>query len=140
MKPADKIQEIRNSEESVRRRWFWVLSLFFSLVVIIIWGFYIQMVLPKTKNAEEVKPTAEIEKNNTGEGFFGVLGRGLKEIGKQAETGWQVIGGRASSYFSELQKVLEKKRSVDLQPETDLEFAPAQLEEIPATKLPSGTQ
>lgn len=124
----------------MRRRWFWGLSLFFGLIVIIVWGFYIQTVLPKTKNAEEIKPTLEIEKSETGEGFFGILGRGLEEIGKQAETGWQTIGGRASSYFSEFQKLIEKKRSVDLQPETDLEFAPVPVEEIPTAELPSGTQ
>lgn len=141
MKPAEKIQTIINSEEAVRRKWFWGLSSVLSAAAIIIWLAYLQAALPRTKNAAEIKPAEKIENTeNDTVGFFETLSRGISKIGEQAETGWQSIGGRASGYFSDFQELIKKERSVDFQPENDLEFAPVHVEEIPATPLPAATQ
>ena len=136
MKTLEKLREIQKSEEGVRRRWFWGLLSFFGLVAIFIWSVYIQSVLPKTKNATEVEISPKTQEIPVGEGFFSVFGKGLQAIGKQAETGWQIIGGKTSSYFSEFQNLIQKERSVDFQPENDLEFSPVPVEEIPAAELP----
>ncbi len=136
MKTLAKLREIQQGEENIRRRWFWGLLFFFGLISVFIWGIYIQSALPKTKNAAEVEISPKISEISEGEGFFSVLGKGLQAIGKQAETGWQTLGGKTSSYFSELQNLIQKERSVDFQPESDLEFAPVPVEEIPAAALP----
>lgn len=139
MKTAEKIQNIRDSEEAVRRRWFWGLSALFGIIAVGIWAAYMQSVLPKTKNATDTEPAKKTAETESA-GFFSILGRGISEIGKQAETGWQNLGGRASGYFSDFQKLINTERSVDFQPENDLEFAPVPVEEIPAADLPATTQ
>jgi hypothetical protein len=138
MKTSERVQQIINSEEHVRRRWFWGLSFGFGIIMLVVWIAYIQVALPKTKNALALEKTIEEPKEiSEGEGFFSVLGKGIGEISKQAETGWQTIGGKSNLYFSEIKNLIEKKNSVDLKPETDLKFAPATIEEIPPAELPN---
>ncbi len=140
MKTSERVQQIINSEEHVRRRWFWGLSFGFGIIMLVVWVAYIQVALPKTKNALALEKTIEEPKEiSEGEGFFSVLGKGIGEISKQAETGWQTIGGKSSLYFSEIKNLIEKENSVDLKPETDLKFAPATIEEIPPAELPNAS-
>jgi hypothetical protein len=141
MKTSERVQQIINSEEHVRRRWFWGLSFGFGVIMILIWAAYIQVALPKTKNALAVEQKTEITPQvESGEGFFSVLGRGFGEISKKAEDSWRVIGGKSSLYFSEIKNLVEKERNVDLKPETDLKFAPAVIEGIPPAELPNSTK
>jgi hypothetical protein len=138
MKTSERVQQIINAEEHVRRRWFWGLSFGFGIIMVLIWVAYIQVALPKTRNALALEQkTEEIQKISEGEGFFSVLSRGVGEISKKAEAGWQTIGGKSNLYFSEIKNLIEKKNSVDLKPETDLKFAPATIEEIPPAELPN---
>lgn len=140
MKTSERVQQIINGKEHVRRRWFWGLSFGFGIIMILIWVAYMQVALPKTKNALAVEQKVEtIQQVESGEGFFSVLGRGFGEIFKKAEDGWKVIGGKSSLYFSEIKNLVEKERSVDLKPETDLKFAPAVIENIPPAELPNTT-
>jgi len=140
MKTSERVQQIINSEEQVRRRWFWGLSTGSGIIMVLVWAAYMQVALPKTKNALALEQKTEVvQEVEKGEGFFSVLGKGFGEIFKKAEVGWQTIGGKSSLYFSEIKNLVEKERSVDLKPETDLKFAPATVEEIPPAELPNAS-
>jgi len=121
------IRKIRRSEETVKRRWVYVISGGLSLVVLFLWVGYLNIALPRLSlppdvAAAEAAPAKSTEES---ESFFSVLGTGFRNITGNLKTGASSIGKTFSETFDRAKQSFGGKK-------TDVEIAPSGEQTAPA--------
>lgn len=96
------ILKIRRSDETIKRRWVYLVSGIGILLVLLLWVGYLNLIIPKlsppSETATAVTNTAPEQKEESGS-FFGVLGRGFKKIGSDLGAGFSSIGDSFSKTY-----------------------------------------
>lgn len=122
------ILKIRRSDETIKRRWVYLISGIGIICILFLWVGYLNLIIPKLSSPTEA--TAATEKTaapaESSESFFGVLGRGLKKITGELGTGFSSIGDSFSKSYENAKKAFAGTK-------TDVKVEAPATETVPAT-------
>jgi hypothetical protein len=95
-----KIRHIQNSEDKIKKRWLIGLSGISMVIVILLWGVYLNISIPTLESGEEEKNTGD----EKGESFFAVFERGFRIVAGN-------VMGQASGAIKGIEEMIGKIKS-----------------------------